>query len=92
MQRQICWIDRLDDGVKREVRVAIQSGAVKWQFKRSDEELWDYDGPPTKDDWDALLEKVENRYHRRTASHDNLELVRRGHAKAMAEASTVAER
>ena len=84
MQRQICWIDRLEDGVKREVRVTVENTLLKWQFKRSDEERWDYKGPPTKEDWDTLLQKVDNRYHRRTASHGNLELVKRLHAKATA--------
>ena len=86
MHRQICWVDRLEEGVKREIRVTIQRGEIKWQFKRSDEERWDYDGPPSREDWDSLLEKVENRYQRRTASYEDLELVRRLAARTRAEA------
>lgn len=50
MHRQICWVERLGDGVKREVRVAIQRQEIKWQFKRSDEERWDYTSAPSRDD------------------------------------------
>ncbi len=82
MQRQICWVDRIEDGVKREVRVTIQRQEVKWQFKRSDEERWNYDSPPSADDWDLLLQKVENRYQRRTATHEDVLLVKRLHAEA----------
>ena len=88
MHRMICWIDRLEGGVKREVRVKIQNDGIKWQFKRSDEEQWDYDGAPSKDDLDALLTKVENRYHRRTATHVELERVKRRHAAVLAETGT----
>lgn len=85
MHRQICWVDRLEDGVKREVRVTIQRGEIKWQFKRSDEERWVYAAPPSTEDWALLIEKVENRYQRRTASYGDLELVRRLAARSSAE-------
>ena len=81
MQRQICWVEKLEHGVKREVRVTVQRGAIKWQFKRSDEERWDYDSPPSKAEWDSLLEKATNRYQRRTATFPDLELVRLRHAQ-----------
>ena len=54
MSRKISWTTKLDDGVKREVRITFDARHVKWQFKRSDEELWDYDSPPTEEDWDTL--------------------------------------
>jgi hypothetical protein len=82
MMRQVCWNERLEDGVRREVRVAVQRGQVKWQFKRTDEEHWDYTTPPTRADWDALVERMEDRYQRRNVSHDDLELVRRERGKA----------
>ena len=47
MRRQVCWMEKQEDGVKLEIRVAIEQGKVKWQFKRSDEEKWDYDTAPT---------------------------------------------
>ena len=85
MMRQICWIEKLDDGVKRDVRVSVQRGHVKWQFKRSDQDRFDYDSPPTRDDWDNFMERMENRYHRRNVSFDDLELARVARAKALGE-------
>lgn len=54
MKRKISWTKRCDDGVKREVRVDVTKGALKWQFKRADEERWDYDSEPLVEDWDEL--------------------------------------
>lgn len=58
-RNKVSWTRRCDDGVKREVRVEIQKGRMKWQFKRHDEERWDYDSAPTTEDWDALEEILE---------------------------------
>lgn len=54
MKRKISWTRRCEDGVKREVRVMVSRGGIKWQFKRADEERWDYDIAPTEEEWDAL--------------------------------------
>ncbi len=54
MKNQISWKERLDDRVKREVRVTIWGNSFKWQYKRADEERWDYNAEPTTADWDAL--------------------------------------
>ena len=37
---------------------------MKWQFKRADEERWDYDSPPTTEEWDLLEEILERRVNR----------------------------
>ncbi|MGE4488371.1 MAG: hypothetical protein AB7E95_02370 [Kiritimatiellales bacterium] len=77
MKRDIEWKESLDDGVKRTVRINIHAGKIKWQFKRSDEERWDYDTPPSPEDWEALEEKIDSLYHRRRVSFKDLELVRK---------------
>ncbi len=78
MRRMICWTERLSDGVKREVRVTFLPGEhIKWQYKRSDEERWDYNTPATKADWEVLLEKTEGFYNRRRATLKQLETVQR---------------
>ena len=51
----------MEDGVKREVRAQVTKRGIKWQFKRADQELWDYDSRPTAEDWDALEEIMERR-------------------------------
>lgn len=85
MMRQVCWIEKLDDGVKREIRVAVERNQVKWQFKRSDEERWDYTTPATREDWDHFMERMEDRYQRRNVSFDDLQRVRMARAKALGE-------
>ena len=42
-ERDIEWKD-VTGGVKRIVRIKFPGqGVIKWQFKRADEEMWDYD-------------------------------------------------
>ena len=77
MKADIEWVEKLDGGIKRKIRITfIGHGKIKWQFKRSDEEMWDYDTPPSTADWETLEEKMEAFYNRRRASFKNLELVR----------------
>ncbi len=64
MKRKTSWTHKCEDGVKREVRVELHHGTIKWQFKRKDEESWDYDSKPTKKDWDALEDILKRRAHR----------------------------
>lgn len=78
MRRQIRWTDKLPDGVKRDVRVSVHGGTIKWQFLRSDKAGWDYDTPPTPEDWDALEQRLLDRYNRgHVAIEKILNLVRR---------------
>ena len=77
MKADIEWVEKLDGGIKRKIRITfLGKGKMKWQTKRSDEEMWDYDTPPSADDWNALEEKMEALYNRRRESFKNLELVR----------------
>ena len=78
MKADIEWVEKLEGGVKRKIRITfLGKGKMKWQTKRSDEDFWDYDTPPTSDDWDTLEEKVEAFYNRRRTPFKNLELVRK---------------
>ena len=75
MRKRISWTTRLPDGVKREVRVNVDVHRSKWQFKRSDEEQWDYESSPTSEDWDTL-EEILFRRSRRGRQVSVLERVR----------------
>ncbi len=76
MKRNIEWKEKTEDGVKRIVRVLFPGkGQVKWQFKRADEERWDYDTPPSSEDWKTLQEKVENLYQRNRCARRDLEAI-----------------
>lgn len=77
MKRQIRWTERLPDHSKRDVRVTVHGGAVKWQFKRSDEEAWHYDTPPSEEDWDRLEDELARRARRgHLERHRDLDCVR----------------
>jgi hypothetical protein len=78
MKKHVSWTDRLDDGVKRETRVHVHSQHMKWQFKRSDEDAWDYDSPPTPEDWDCLEDILRRRAGRGRAVNllDNVRKMR----------------
>jgi carbonic anhydrase len=77
MKRQIKWVDKSGD-VKRELRVTFLSGdQIKWQFKRADCASWDYDTPPSDEEWAELQQKVENRYQRGSAQVKDVELVKK---------------
>lgn len=82
MLRQICWKERDEEGNRREIRVTVRRGEVKWQFKSDTDEQWDYTTPPAPADWDNLLERMESRYQRRNVSFGDLASVRRAHAMA----------
>lgn len=77
MRRPVSWFERNDDGVKREVSVTIEKNSVRFDVRLSTESLWRRGVNPTPADWDTLLQKVENWYRRRNATHEALELVRR---------------
>jgi hypothetical protein len=83
MSKPVCWVERMEDGVKREVRVTFAGArSIRWQRKRADEDRWTYDYAPTPGDWDRLLELMENRYRRRSVSWKLMELARAARAEA----------
>jgi hypothetical protein len=83
VKRNLEWVEKLDGGVKRKVRVSFTGkGRVKWQFQLSDREGWDYDSPPTLDDWETLEDTLEALYRRRRAKYELLESVRELRRKA----------
>ncbi len=83
MMRQICWIEKNADGIKRDVRWSVERGKVKWQTKLATEERFDYKTPPTPEDWQNFMERMEARYQRRNVSFDDLQLAREAMKKAL---------
>ncbi len=61
MKNNISWTVKEDDGVKRETRVHVSRRSLKWQFKRYDEDRWDYDSTPLESDWDMLEDILKRR-------------------------------
>lgn len=82
MHNLISWTIKLpDEGVKRETRVHVSKRELKWQFKRSDQEKWDYDSPPEPADWDRLEDVLHRRAGRGNAVN-MLDAVKAMRAKA----------
>jgi hypothetical protein len=82
MKAHLEWTDKPEPGIKRKVRITFIKGRdIKWQFKRSDEERWNYDHAPTAEDWDQLKQKTEALYQRRRLKYDHLELVQKQYPK-----------
>ena len=78
MKADIEWVDKLENRVKRTARLTfLGQEKVKWQTKRSDEEFWDYDTPPTAEDWEHLETKMASLYNRNRMPFEKLELIRR---------------
>ena len=62
MKADIEWVEKLENGIKRKIRITfLGKGNMKWQTKCSDEEIWDYDTPPSTEDWDTIESKMESR-------------------------------
>ncbi len=76
MKADIEWVEKLENRIKRKVRITFTGhDKIKWQFKRSDEEFWDYDTPPSAEDWETLSEKIDALYNRRRQPYKHVELV-----------------
>lgn len=81
-RRNIEWTERLPDQGKREIRVSFSGNTVKWQFRHPGMEEWDYDTPPTTDQWNTLESKVSALARRRPAMAAQLDHIRRAREKA----------
>lgn len=88
MRRQLCWTERLEDGLKREVRVAFHGKGLRWQWKRSDQESWVYDKPPTTADWNSIEALAENWYQRHRLPREHVDRIRRLRREAEGTASS----
>lgn len=77
MRRPIGWIEKMADGSKREIRVSFRADTLKWQFKPSDTNIWEYDIEPSEELWLILEDKLLELIQRGHLFDRELELVRR---------------
>jgi hypothetical protein len=77
MRKPLCWKEKLDDGVKREVRVSFHGKGLRWQWKRADEVAWVYDPTPTESDWDQLEAIALNWYTRARLPREHVDRIKR---------------
>jgi len=72
MPSQHIWIEKDDEGRKREVRATKFGGKWRLQSKAADETDWTYHDPPLPDDLLKLKEIIGRKYRRRRASADDV--------------------
>jgi hypothetical protein len=87
MRRRICWFERVEDGVKREVEVSFKGKKeLIWKITRSDSDLPKHkqiSAIPSPEDWDELESRAENWYRRRALPFEILELIRNERSKSV---------
>jgi hypothetical protein len=72
MPSQHIWIEKDDDGQKREVRATKFGGKWRLQAKAADESDWTYYDRPLLEDVLTLKEIIGRKYQRRRASADDV--------------------
>ena len=72
MHNRHAWIERKDDGTKREVRVVKSGGTWRFQAKGSQEENWTYYDEPPLPDLEQFHAVLFRKYQRRRASHEDV--------------------
>ncbi|MDZ4817163.1 MAG: hypothetical protein SGI71_12980 [Verrucomicrobiota bacterium] len=77
MRKEINWRTRREDGSSYEVRVHRWAGVFRFQFKEKGSALWNFDQPPTKEDWETLLDALERRLNRKQATYEEIEEVKK---------------
>ena len=76
MKRDYEWVEKLEDGTRRTVRVSFPGGGkIVWMGRRDGDEGWNRNMTPTTEDWDIVEKKIRGRYNRRRASIKDVELV-----------------
>ena len=77
MPSQHVWIERSEDGRKREVRATKFGGVWRLQAKRAGELEWTYYEQPLLEDLVSLKEVLIRKYQRRRASAEDVASVER---------------
>ena len=72
MPSQHIWIEKDEEGRKREVRATKFGGKWRLQSKAADETDWTYHDPPLLDDLLNLKDVIGRKYRRRRASADDV--------------------
>jgi hypothetical protein len=72
MHNRHAWVERNEDGTKREVRVVKSGGAWRFQAKGSEDETWTYYDEPALPDLEEFHAVLQRKYQRRRASHEDV--------------------
>ena len=79
MRRRICWFEREEDGVKREVEahVAAGPGVVEWKIWREEADGRRRSNTPTPADWDELCRRADAWYRRGALPYEELLIIQK---------------
>jgi len=77
MRRKHDWVEREEDGTKREVRVTRTGPVWKFQSKIKGEEDWTYYERPLRVDLETFRDILERKYRRKRASYDDVKILER---------------
>lgn len=72
MHNKHIWIEKTEDGEKREVRAIKFGGNWRLQSKLKSEENWIYHEPPLMEDLVELRDVLFRKYQRRRASYEDV--------------------
>ena len=72
MHNRHAWVERKEDGTKREVRVVKTGGTWRFQAKGSEEEIWTYYDEPPLPDLEQFHSVLQRKYQRRRAAHEDV--------------------
>ena len=73
MHNKHAWVERAEDGVKREIRVIKNGGSWRFQSKRADEERGVYYDEPELPDLIEFRDILFRKYQRRRAAYEDVQ-------------------
>jgi hypothetical protein len=72
MHNRHAWVDKTEEGVKREVRVIKHGGEWRVQSKRADQPEWVYYRDPLPADLEEFRNVLFRKYQRRKAAYEDV--------------------
>ncbi|HZC36339.1 MAG TPA: hypothetical protein VE242_12025 [Chthoniobacterales bacterium] len=72
MHNRHAWVQKTDEGIKREVRVIKHGGEWRFQSKREDQEEWVYYREPLLTDLAEFRDILFRKYQRRRAAYEDV--------------------
>jgi hypothetical protein len=72
MHNRHAWVQKTEEGVRREVRVIKHGGEWRFQSKRSDQQEWIYYREPLPADLEEFRNVLFRKYQRRRAAYEDV--------------------
>jgi hypothetical protein len=72
MHNRHAWVQKTDEGVRREIRVVKHGGDWRFQSKRADQQEWVYYHEPLLADLEEFRDVLFRKYQRRRAAYEDV--------------------